>query len=116
MTRPDCKTCMYESPENCPTHSEGLTLHTRDGEKIIESSFIILHKGWEMDNHGWVTKDGLVYTTTHGGTPYHMGQPEIEKHIAETASSLTGLRAALAVAVGLNFEEVGTQEEPDAMG
>ena len=45
-------------------------------------------------NIGWITDDGRVFTTSHGGGPYQMGADEIDRHIEETRASLAGLTRA----------------------
>ena len=55
---------------------------------------MILHSGWEMDNYGWITSDGQVWTTSHGGKHYPMTSQEVQAHIDETRSSLAGLMRA----------------------
>ena len=60
----------------------------------VKQEFLILHKGWEMDNIGWITEENEVYTTSHGGGPYAMTLAQIEQHIAQTEESLAGLKAA----------------------
>lgn len=61
----------------------------------IKSEFVILHDGWEMDNRGWITTDGKVYTTNHGGDHvYEMSLGEIDGKIAEADYSLQGLKKA----------------------
>ena len=69
----------------------------RTEDKFDEASaeeFLILHEGWEVDNVGWITRDG-AFTTSHGGRPYRMTSVEIRKHIEKTERSLHGLRRAL---------------------
>ena len=61
-----------------------------DGSRV-KSTFAILHSGWEMDNVGWITEDGRVWTTSHGGAPYEMGADELREKISEILSSLDGL-------------------------
>ena len=63
----------------------GLDLHLR---------FTILHDGWEMDNDGYITTDGNIYTTSHGGRLYEMSLEELDRKIAEAEDSLDGLRLA----------------------
>ena len=60
----------------------------------VVDEFVILRSGWEMDNIGWITDDGRVFTTSHGGGPYQMGADEIDRHIEETRASLAGLTRA----------------------
>ena len=62
----------------------------------VQTEFLILREGWEMDNWGWITADGKVYTTSHGGRLYEMRIEELESHIEETERSLFGLHLALA--------------------
>ena len=64
-----------------------------EGSQVIHE-FTILHHGWEMDNTGWVTAAGKVYTTSHGGKPYQMEPGELDGHIRDTAASLKGLQTA----------------------
>ena len=64
-----------------------------DGQKVIEE-FTVLHYGWEMDNTGWITEDGRVWMTSHGGRPVSVDIEVIESHIEETADSLEGLLKA----------------------
>ena len=63
-------------------------------EIVLE--FLILREGWEMDNQGWITEDGQVYQTSHGGRPYLMSEAEVREHIAQAERMLEGLRQALA--------------------
>ena len=64
-----------------------------EGE-LVEFEFLILREGWEMDNKGWVTMTGRVYTTSHGGGAYEMSMNDLEEHIALTQYSLAGLQYA----------------------
>ena len=64
-----------------------------DGVPIIHT-FTILYEGWEMDNLGWVTSDGRVWTTSHGGKPYEMDEEDLSEKISEAEFSLTGMRLA----------------------
>ena len=57
----------------------------------VVGRFVVLHNGWEMDNEGWITSDGQVWTTSHGGNPYPMTSQEVQAHIDETSSSFEGL-------------------------
>ena len=61
---------------------------------VVVREFLILREGWEMDNLGWITEDGKVYTTSHGGRPFEMSVDEVQKHIDETGRSLAGLLQA----------------------
>ena len=88
---PQCWPCYGESAAYCPDHFEGAELKTKDGVKIVKGTFTILHKGWEMDNKGWLTTDGQVYTTSHGLTPQQMSYDEIHKHIDETKHIPAGI-------------------------
>ena len=58
-------------------------------------TFIILYRGWEMDNKGWVMDDGSVFTTRDGHIVQGMSTAEIEAKISETDLSLAGLKHAL---------------------
>ena len=58
---------------------------------VVVREFLILREGWEMDNLGWITEDGKVYTTSHGGRPFAMSIDEVQNHIDETNRSLAGL-------------------------
>ena len=49
----------------------------------VRTEFLILHEGWEMDNWGWITEGGKVYTTNHGGRPYEMDIPELQSRISK---------------------------------
>lgn len=73
----------------------------RRGHGVVEEvlhTATILHKGWEMDNEGWIAKmeDGTTkaFTTSHGGV-YPWTKEELEKKIAETENSLAELKRAL---------------------
>ena len=46
-----------------------------------------------MDNKGWVTEDGKVYTTSHGGL-YEMSIRELKDTISDTKKSLDSLEKA----------------------
>ena len=63
-----------------------------DGSRVIYE-FTILHDGWEMDNRGWVTKDGRIFTTSHGG-PYEMEIGELEDEVRTHAKVLGRMLAA----------------------
>ena len=65
--------------------------HEIDGKKVVYE-FIVLHKGWEMDNEGWVTEDGRMWCTNHGGL-YEMGATELHEFIDTTTKSLNQLLA-----------------------
>ena len=69
--------------------------HEINGAKVIHE-FVILREGWELDNFGWVTEDGEVFSTSHGGEPrYLMTGTELLGYIEEHESALAGLRKAL---------------------
>ena len=57
-------------------------------------TFVIMHKGWELDNKGWVMDDGSVFTTNHM-TVCEMTAADIVHHISKTESCLFGLNLAL---------------------
>ena len=63
--------------------------------KVIET-FTILHFGWEMDNIGWITDAGEVYSTSHGGL-HKLNISEVRNFLKETKESLSGLENALKV-------------------
>ena len=63
-----------------------------EGSRVV-LTFTILRKGWEMDNDGWVTEDGGVWTTSHGGL-LRLDAGSLEWHIRETRESLDGLIVA----------------------
>ena len=68
------------------------------GSEVIKT-FIILYNGWETDNEGWITKDGRIWITSHGGSPYEMPIEDLREKIRETSSSLRGLIDALTAKV-----------------
>lgn len=59
--------------------------------------FIILHKGWEMDNFGYVEEDDkykrTLHTTNHGKKCI-MSKEQLLDKIEETKASLDGLLKA----------------------
>lgn len=65
-----------------------------DGSKIVHE-FLILREGWEMDNYGWVTEDGRIWETSHGGRPYRVTPAQLDEKIEETQESLDGMRLAI---------------------
>ena len=67
------------------------------GEVIDQ--FVILHKGWESENHCWITDDGRVFATSSGGPPYEMSPAEIDRHIPNAQASLDGLNRARAAII-----------------
>lgn len=61
----------------------------------VRERFTILHAGWELDNIGWITNDGRVYTTSHGSAPCPMSMDMLKAKIEETTESLHRLVRAL---------------------
>ena len=74
------------------TNDELPTEDQLDREAVYK--FSILHKGWELDNKGWIMQDGRIFTTSHTSV-YEMSAAELERKIVETQRSLDGLRYAL---------------------
>ena len=66
---------------------------TIDGSPIVYT-FTILHIGWEMDNYGWVTQDGKVWTTNHGNI-HEIKKDQIVRLMEAPIKSLNGINAAL---------------------
>ena len=65
--------------------------------KIIKKA-VVLHKGWEMDNYAWVSKDddGLLrLKTTSHGSEYEMTKESLLEKINETRDSLDQLNGLL---------------------
>ena len=58
----------------------------------VKSEFVILHHEWECDGYGWVTEDGRVWVTSHGGDPFEASAETIERFIDSAESCLEGLR------------------------
>ena len=71
-----------------------MTPKSIEGSEVIKT-FTILYNGWETDNEGWITKDGRVWTTSHGGSPYEMSTEQVKEKIEEANLSLMGLIDAL---------------------
>ena len=67
-------------------------------DRRCDFTFLILYRGWEMDNKGWVMDDGSVFTTRDGHIVEKMSATEIEARISETELSLAGLKYALTAA------------------
>lgn len=69
-----------------------------DEEVEIIHHFTILHKGWEMDNDGWIVSrsDGTLHylTTSHGGWRIGTADDLIAVR-KETEESLNGIKKAL---------------------
>jgi hypothetical protein len=66
-------------------------------EQILHTA-TILHKGWEMDNEGWIIrfKGGIVQAiTTNHGSPCPWTQEEAKASIAEAEASIESLKKAL---------------------
>ena len=64
-------------------------------DRDCSDTFVILHRGWELDNKGWVMRDGSVFTTSHTRA-YEMDAADIKLKIREAELSLAGLKYALA--------------------
>ena len=74
--------------------------HPYKNEKMTINSvleFPILRIGWEMDNVGWITEDGKVYTTSHESRFQEMIKEELQALINVSEESLLGLKKALEV-------------------
>ena len=70
---------------------------TLELDRDCDSTFVIMHAGWECDDKVWIMPDGRVLTTSHGSHPYPMSLGEIEEKISETERCLAGLKDALTV-------------------
>ena len=57
----------------------------------VVHEFVVLEQGWEMDPWGWVTDDGTVWGTTHGGAPWPMLIETLQQHIDNTQACIDGL-------------------------
>ena len=68
-----------------------------DGSTVVHE-FLLMRPGWEMDNTGWVTKDGRLWLTSHGGPPYECSRIEILKELTRTTRSAAEIAKALALA------------------
>ena len=70
-----------------------------DGSRTIHE-FVILHRGWECDNAGWVTEDGRVWTTSCAGGPYQIEDVGMELGAQRdlTLKSLRGIERAMELA------------------
>ena len=64
-----------------------------EGSKVIHE-FPIPRIGWEMDNVGWITEDGRVWTTSHGHRIHELSETEAWGCATEMRDSLDGLRRA----------------------
>ena len=71
-----------------------LPLNDPQASKVIHE-FTIMREGWEMDNLGWITIDGRVFTTSHEGRPYEMTVEALNLLFINTKLSLEGLKTAL---------------------
>ena len=72
------------------------TMEQIDGHKVVHT-FTVLWKAWECDDTGWVTDDGRVWLTSHGGLPYEARRSELLGRMEEALDSLSGILKALAL-------------------
>lgn len=68
-------------------------IETYLGDFEIIHHFTIMHKGWEMDNDGWIVKDHsgkLRFLTTSHGRHYFSDLGEIEHIISQAQEAIDG--------------------------
>lgn len=68
-----------------------------DGSRVVYE-FTILREGWEMDNKGWVTEDGNLFTTNHGSL-CSLKPEELNQDLKNTQKSLDSILAAQSIAL-----------------
>ena len=72
---------------------------TINGSRIVRK-FPILRDSWEMDNVGYITEDGNVYTTNHETiVEYH--KSEMLADMADALEMMQGIQEALSCAYGI---------------
>lgn len=71
----------------------------------IVFTFRVLNDGWEMDNECWIAKNKegeLVFLATNHGSLWDYGRDISELHdkLAETRTSIAGIKKAIALMGG----------------
>ena len=66
-----------------------------DSAKLLHE-FVVLRRGWEMDNGAWVYEDGgkrFLVLTSHG-TPYRAKTDELRELLTEHRQAVAGIERA----------------------
>ena len=63
-----------------------------NGVKVIHE-FKVLHHQWECDGYGWVTLDGKIWLTNHGGL-HEADISMLSERIDAAIESLAGIHEA----------------------
>ena len=64
-----------------------------NGSKVV-FEFEVLYLGWEVDPYGWVTEDGKMWHTNHGGL-IEIEPSDMHERIKEAADSIAGIMKAI---------------------
>ena len=64
-----------------------------DGVRVIHE-FKMYHHEWEADGYGWVTDDGRVWHTSHGGNPFEIEISDLTEKVDELKDAIVGIHKA----------------------